>query len=426
MTTSRVERVFALRQRVGQALPARWSKRYGRFYVWRRSAVERVVAAARLGAAPEFGTVTVDDAVARRPDAHVTEVVPAMSTPFPLPRVHTTRRWLLDVQPPPHSITWAAMRVLELPDGAVLTHEGAVGPDPGTVVTDLGFVYRIDPRELLRRCDVARRRGAHHLPGTTISMLQLYPSNHAHNLMQGVSRLELFRRVVDFDRVDRVLMNASAPAVMREAIARMGFGPDRVVEVPDETPVLVGDRVLAATCIPQNGGMTPWGLDFVRTLFGVDPRERPDGPRRIYVVRDPDYQRGVVNDDDVEAVLAARGFVTVSMQDRSLEEQAALFAAADVIVGVHGAALANLAFARPGTRVVELVGANTLNWVISPLSWTAGLEHDVLVGVEPTPARRFWTWQRDADQIVDVDRLARLVDSIDRRRRSELASKTPE
>jgi capsular polysaccharide biosynthesis protein len=168
--------------------------------------------------------------------------------------------------------------------------------------------------------------------------------------------------------------------------------------------------VLAATCIPQNSGMTPWGLDFVRTLFGVDVRERPAGLRRIYVVRDTSDQRGVVNDADVRAALEPRGFVPVAMEGRPLDEQAAVFAAADVIVGVHGAALANLAFARPGTRVVELVGANTLNWVFSPLSWAAGLEHDVLVGVEPTPARRFWTWQRDADQIVDVRRLTALID----------------
>jgi hypothetical protein len=53
-----------------------------------------------------------------------------------------------------------------------------------------------------------------------------------------------------------------------------------------------------------------------------------------------------------------------------------------------------------------------LNWVYAPLSYAAGLEHDLVVGVEPTPPRPFWAWQRDADQIVDVERLGRLVDRI--------------
>jgi len=394
-------------------MPARWSRRHGWFYVWRRSTVERMLAAAHAGRTPEYAATTVADAVACTAGARAIEVAPAISSPFPLPRVHTVRRWLLEANPPPRVIAWPPMRVLDLADGVILTHEGAVGPNPDTIVTDLGSVYRIDPREQCRRADRARRRGREYLPGTSLSMLQLYPSNHAHNLMQGVPRLDVLRRAIDLDTVDRVLMNTSAPAVTRAAIARMGFGPDRVVEVPDATPMLVCERLLAAPCIPQSSGVPPWGLAFLRSLFGVDTSERPDGPRRIYVVRDVHDQRGVVNGTEVEAALAARGFVTVSMQGRSIDEQAAVFAAADVVVGVHGAALANLVFARKGTRVVELIGANTLNWIFSPLSRTVGLEHDIVVGVEPTPPLPFWTWQRDADQIVDVARLGALLDRMD-------------
>ena len=378
--------------------------------MWRRVVVERILRLARAGRAPAFTTLTVADAVAQTPGARVVELEPATSTPFPLPRVHTTRRWLLETQPPPSAIAWPPMRVLDLPNGVVLNHEGVVGPNPDSLVTDLGFVYSIDSRELLRRCELARERGREHLPGTTVSMLQLYPSNHAHNLIQGVARLDLFRRAIDVDDVDRVLMNVSAPRVTREAIARVGFGPDRCVEVAADTPTLECERLLAAPCMPQAVGLPPWGLAFVRTLFGADasaPR-----PSRLFVVRGSRNSRGVVNQQEVSELLGARGFTELSMDGLELDEQAAVFATADVIVGVHGAALANLAFARPGTHVVEMVGANTLNWVFSPLSWAAGLEHDILVGVEPTPGRAWWTWQRDADQIVDVARLELLVDRI--------------
>jgi capsular polysaccharide biosynthesis protein len=302
------------------------------------------------------------------------------------------------------------MRVVDLPNGVVLTHEGVVGPDPDTMITDLGFVYRIDERELRRRADAARQRGREYLPGTTMSMLQLYPSNFSHNLMQGVPRFDLFRRAIDFDEVDRVLMNVSAPQITRDALARMGFGPDRVVEVPDDTPTFVCERLLAATCMPQHGGTPPWALAFLQELFGAVPP--PTSPRRIFVVRGVGDARGVVNHQEVAGALADRGFTEVSMEGLTRDEQVALFAGADVVVGVHGAALANLVFARPGTHVVELIGANTLNWVYSPLSWAAGLEHDIVVGLEPTPTPAFWTWQRDADQLVDVERLTSLLDRI--------------
>jgi len=408
VSATRVERVFALREWVGRAMPEPLTHRHGHFYVWRRVAVERMLHAARAGRAPDFATTTVAAAVAARPGARAVMCEPAVSTVFPLPRVHTTRRWLLDVQSPPRAIDWPAMRVLDLPNGVVLTHEGVVGPDPDTMVTDLGFVDEIDERELFRRADAARHRGCVTLPGTTMSMLQLFPSNFAHNLVQGLPRLALFRRAIDFDAVDRVLLNVSAPRVTREAVARVGFGPDRVVEVPDDTPTFVCERLLAATCMPQNSGTPSWALAFLRELFGVVP---PDSsPRRVFVVRGTGDARGVVNHPEVAAALAARGFTEVAMDGLSREEQVAVFAGAEIVVGVHGAALANLVFARPGTSVIELVGANTLNWVYSPLSWTAGFEHDILVGVEPTPLPAFWTWQRDADQLVDVVRLGELVD----------------
>jgi hypothetical protein len=37
----------------------------------------------------------------------------------------------------------------------------------------------------------------------------------------------------------------------------------------------------------------------------------------------------------------------------------------------------------------------------------------MLVGTEPTVPRRFWSWQIDADQVVDVERLGQLLDRID-------------
>lgn len=48
----------------------------------------------------------------------------------------------------------------------------------------------------------------------------------------------------------------------------------------------------------------------------------------------------------------ARGFLCVRPETLGLREQAALFHDADVIAGASGAAFANIAFCRPGTRVV--------------------------------------------------------------------------
>jgi capsular polysaccharide biosynthesis protein len=54
--------------------------------------------------------------------------------------------------------------------------------------------------------------------------------------------------------------------------------------------------------------------------------------------------------------LIDRGFELAAPAGLPLAEQIALFRDAEVIVSPHGAGLTNMLFARPGCRVVDLVG----------------------------------------------------------------------
>ena len=73
--------------------------------------------------------------------------------------------------------------------------------------------------------------------------------------------------------------------------------------------------------------------------------------------------RTVLNEDEVIALLESRGFETLTMEG-PVRAQAATFASAEAIVAAHGAALANLVFAPPGTAVVELMGRNTASQLV--------------------------------------------------------------
>jgi capsular polysaccharide biosynthesis protein len=73
---------------------------------------------------------------------------------------------------------------------------------------------------------------------------------------------------------------------------------------------------------------------------------------RIYIKRRG--SRRVANDAMVENYLTALGFTSVYLENMAFAEQIALFASASFIVAMHGAALANLLFCQPGTRVLEI------------------------------------------------------------------------
>ena len=85
-----------------------------------------------------------------------------------------------------------------------------------------------------------------------------------------------------------------------------------------------------------------WSAAFLNEVFLPEPPEGDIG-RRLYVRRGA-AKRAVLNEDDVLAMLEPRGFEAVVMDDRSVSEQAGIFASASVIVAPHGAALANLVF----------------------------------------------------------------------------------
>jgi len=95
----------------------------------------------------------------------------------------------------------------------------------------------------------------------------------------------------------------------------------------------------------------------------------PAGHRKLFVKRAPGFQRRILeNQDDVSSQLEGVGYHTIEPGQLSLEEQIAAFRGADYVVGVAGAAMTNIAFCHPGTRVVMLAGADfsdTFFWFIA-------------------------------------------------------------
>ena len=75
---------------------------------------------------------------------------------------------------------------------------------------------------------------------------------------------------------------------------------------------------------------------------------------RIFLARQKQNVRKMVNRDVIEAAAEARGFRVVCAEDLTYAEQASLLRRARFVVGPEGSAMALLFFARPGTRVLIL------------------------------------------------------------------------
>ena len=172
---------------------------------------------------------------------------------------------------------------------------------------------------------------------------------------------------------------------------------------------------------PQAHATAPWPMvrRAVTAAFGVDfsDEERPPGRRILLVERGSGVsgtgalgdrsgaaRRSLPNADAIADALRPLGDLRIlAMEGLSLVEQMHAFRDADIIVAQHGAALGNMLWTRPGTRLVEIVTPEKVNVLANFLD---GLRADVIqVG------------QEDAHASVDVEAVVAAVEAPDERER---------
>ncbi len=90
-----------------------------------------------------------------------------------------------------------------------------------------------------------------------------------------------------------------------------------------------------------------------------------------------------------------------------MKQQIALFKNARIIVGAHGAGLANMAFCQPSTVVLELMQSTYLNACMNRIAQARGLDyHGECFDCDATDNVHQQAW------MVDIDQLARTLDRV--------------
>jgi capsular polysaccharide biosynthesis protein len=382
-------------------------KHSGYFFIWTRAILARLDQfARRRPLAVGIDSVSIEELGPRVVGAAYRELESAAGAMIPPPG------WVWPSAFPPARRESASTRcqgVFEIPGGVVFGTRGAFGPDPRGLLADTCSLWSDHERRLLAEAAAALAVGLEELDGVTMNLGPGVGSNYSHCLLQSVPRLGLLRRAFGLE-ADRFLLHDAAPRPMVEALAILGIPADRLYPVPSlDAPAYRCEMLRAATSLATDEVGVPWAAAFLNELFLPHP---PDShAHRIYVRRGV-QRRAVLNEDEVLAVLELAGFEAVTMDGRSIAEQAAMFAGAEVIVASHGAALANLVFSRPGTAVIELMGRNTASAMYPRLAWRRGLRYHMIMGTEPAPPEAWWSWQFQADTVVDVPALEKVLDGL--------------
>jgi len=110
---------------------------------------------------------------------------------------------------------------------------------------------------------------------------------------------------------------------------------------------------------------------FARVRAAIAPA--PDGADAIYVARTDVPRRIAVNEAALIAMLEQQGVCIVVPGTLPVARQLALFRAAKLVIGPHGAGLSNIIACEPGTHIYELVPSHYPNHCFNRLAQTCRL-----------------------------------------------------
>jgi capsular polysaccharide biosynthesis protein len=237
--------------------------------------------------------------------------------------------------------------------------------------------------------------------------------NYYHFLIDVMPRVGVLEQAPDIAPPARWYVPASTP-VQREFLDLMGItaehriDSDEVLHVQAECLVVPG---LPSVVKEKN---PPWVVQFLRSRLMKDALPPPvDHRHPVYVLRTAGANnRAVRNQPAVLRRLERRGFEIIDPSTLTAAQQIESFRSASVVVSAHGAALANLVFASPGSAVVELFPAGGVLPDYWRLASSAGLTYRYLSSWNrrSRPVNRSKLIVRDIE--VDIRALDYLLDEL--------------
>lgn len=285
---------------------------------------------------------------------------PADVVLHPGPAVPPIRRGIPDGSPAAH---WALVKWSEHDPDDLFTldiRNGITVGDLGAIVTP-GHALDFQTSEYWGVTDwrshpvflAGRLPRIEHVPGTVAALATRGGNgSNYHFLFDVLPRLEVLRRCLPDEQPDAFHLPRSA-RYHREILELAGLADLPIIESRPDRAVQA-DRLLVPS-LPNPFEMTPgWIVEWLRALLPSE--DTKDKPARLYVTRgDGPNTRRLEGEAEIWPELERRGFVRIDPGVMSMRDQIDYFAAADVIVGLHGAALTNLVFCKPGVRVLHLM-----------------------------------------------------------------------
>jgi capsular polysaccharide biosynthesis protein len=288
----------------------------------------------------------------------------------------------------------------------------------GSIVTADNFlladlspeVWGVDNHPIFSRLRLPKRRT---LGGrTAIAVTPEAAGNYYHWLIDLLPRVSLLKPLDHSFDFDRLLINGSRAPYESESLHALGIPADKIQYVDASHRFHLAHAAVAS--MDHSAKVTaPWKIEALRKMRDTMTGRPPIPARRLYLSRKRAAVRRILNEGDLETLLRDNGFATVHLESCSWSEQVAMFASAEVVLAPHGAALANIAFCRPGTVVAEISTPAGYRDFFLQLAASADLKYCHVEARPKAPgAKSSFRATENEDMIVELQSLKEFLASV--------------
>jgi len=273
----------------------------------------------------------------------------------------------------PGATIFAKSGLILMPDGAVL-NDTLADEDFGRFVdlralrTERTVLERSDDRLLLNV-------GAHKVQEIAGGvMLSGWASEHfGHWVPEYLCRLAYLERHPRFAELP-IIVDSDMPAQHLEYLNLIV--PNPIVQIPAGGAFRCGELIVASptTFFPihltpghkvppeRQGGVSIEGARLVQKRVLATMPLPSVRRRKLYLSRRNSTWRRLLNEDEISAALAARGFEILYPEEMSFEDQVRMYQSAKIVVAPNGSSLLNAMFASRDMVLIALSQRGLFNW----------------------------------------------------------------
>jgi len=197
-----------------------------------------------------------------------------------------------------------------------------------------------------------------YLPGRTLNLFALFSNNNfCHGLLDVATMLDVLQNAKEKVRdYDYYIVPQNSALLIKSMLKFVGVDfnkskyTGKVRETNKLNPGYVCDNLVTPSVSFFGRFYRPGSFDFLRSLFLT--HEKSKLTRKLYISREGNG-RDILNKNQVENLLEKLGFeIVYASKQLDLPE---LFSKAKIVIGAHGAAMANCVFCSPGAVLVDLL-----------------------------------------------------------------------